>query len=122
NRTVIGVDGRAAWGARVKSAATGAGTNVPAYIVPLACTGRNPGGTPPDSVSSTASGSVMGVLATAGAPERGWGRSKRVQSRWCREFQPFSPVFRPRPGLSRRPPCGDDRLKGEGPLLWSDSV
>src|SRR5262249_1074995 len=71
NRTVIGVDGRAAWGARVKSAAPGAGTNVPAYIMPLACTGRNPGWTPPDSVSSTASRSVMRVLATAKAPERG---------------------------------------------------
>src|SRR5262249_62116060 len=78
NRTVIGVDGRAAWGARVRSAAPGAGTNVPAYIVPLACTGRNPGWTPPDSVSSTASRSVMRVVATAKTPESGWGRSKPV--------------------------------------------
>ena len=42
NRTVTGVDGRLACGARVKPAAAGPGVNVPAYIVPLACAGRNP--------------------------------------------------------------------------------
>src|SRR6516162_3325320 len=61
NRTVTGVDGRAAWGARVRSAAPGAGTNIPAYIVPLACTGRNPGWTPPDRLSRTSRRSLMSV-------------------------------------------------------------
>src|SRR5262245_26957007 len=74
NRTLIGVDRRAAWGARVRSAAPGAGTNMPAYIVPLACTGRNPGWTPPASESSTASRWVIRAVATTKTPEWGWGR------------------------------------------------
>ena len=36
NRTVTGVDGRAACGARVSFAASGEGVNVPEYITPLA--------------------------------------------------------------------------------------
>jgi hypothetical protein len=36
NRTVIGVDGRAACGARVSCAASREGVNVPEYITPLA--------------------------------------------------------------------------------------
>jgi hypothetical protein len=36
NRTVTGVAGRIAWGARVRSAAPGAGVKLPAYMVPRA--------------------------------------------------------------------------------------
>ena len=61
NRMVTGVDGRVAWGARVRSATPGAGVNVPAYMVPRAWAGRNPGWTPPDSRSRTASRSGMRV-------------------------------------------------------------
>jgi hypothetical protein len=43
NRTVTGVVGRAACGARVRSAAPAAGVNVPVYMVPRAWAGRNPG-------------------------------------------------------------------------------
>src|SRR5207249_3117412 len=49
-RTVTGVDGLPAWGARVSVAAAGDGVNVPEHINPLAWAGRKPGCSP-DSAS-----------------------------------------------------------------------
>src|SRR6516162_6683046 len=70
NRTVTGVDGRAACGARVRFAASGEGVNVPEYITALACTGRNPGWIPPDNLSRVARRSGMSVDDMTESPDR----------------------------------------------------